>query len=110
MKGKAPWICAGVFAAIHILFVALPVISSGGSGEGQAIMVAVFDFPLVYLMLRTHSGACILYGCLEPSPIPYVVFIPVVGTLMYAVFGFLTGVLCRAIFRAVGVSTKGRNS
>ena len=99
MSRKAPWVCAGIFAAIHVVLVAIPVISSGGVGEGQGLAVALFDAPLVFLMLRTHAGTCILYGCLEPSPIPYVIFFPVVGTLMYAVFGYLVCVLFRPLFR-----------
>ena len=99
MRGLAPWICAGIFSAVHLVLVALPVIASGGSGESQAMLVGLFDLPLVFLLLQTHTGACILYGCAEPSPVPYVVLIPVAGTLMYAVVGFVACAVVRALFR-----------
>ena len=70
--------------------------------------VAIFDFPLVFLMQHTRAGACILYGCLEPSPIPNVVFIPVVGTLIYAAFGFFACILARSLFRQAAILLKGR--
>lgn len=100
MIRRAPWIVAGLFSVFHVFFVALPVISTGGHGEGQALAVAIFDFPLVALMQRTHTGSCILYGCVEASAIPYEMFIPIVGTLMYGIAGFVGGVVLRRLVLA----------
>ena len=96
MKTRAaPWICAVVFGALHVLFVVVPVVSSHGAGEGQAFTVALYDFPLVLLLQHVPRGGYILYG----STLAYIWFFSVVGTLFHAGLGFLLWVALRAVVR-----------
>jgi hypothetical protein len=62
MKVSAPLIGALVFTGIHVLLVVLPVVASGGSGEGQAMSVSFFDFPLVFFLEKSAPGDQLLYG------------------------------------------------
>ena len=90
---KAPWICAGLLALIHVLLVVVPVLAAHGSGEGQAFIVFLADFPLVWALQHAPGGGYILYN----SVCAYISFFSVMGTVMYAAIGFLVGLLYRAI-------------
>jgi hypothetical protein len=96
MKLSAPLIGALLLAAVHMLLVVIPVVSSGGSGEGQAMSVAYCDFPLVFLLEKSGRGGQLLYGIGQSRQ--YVWFFSIAGTLMYAAVGFVLGVLARLLF------------
>ena len=81
-------VVATIFALFHILVVAIPVLSSGGSGETQAFAAAIFDLPLFWLLGLFPAGRAVLYGS---SPSVYVLVFSVGGTLMYAALGALVG-------------------
>lgn len=87
MKKSAKIITGMVFASFHILTVVLTLINTGGSGEGQAMLVIIIDYPLVLLLGAVPGGSHILYG----STTAYIFFFSIVGTLMYALVGFLLG-------------------
>jgi hypothetical protein len=86
-----------VFALLHLVVVAMPVLVSGGSGLGQAIAAAIFDFPIAWLLGLSSAGNKILYGS---YPAWYVFIFSVGGTLMYAAAGGLLGYGIHRIFRA----------
>lgn len=88
-----PLICASVFALFHVLTVVSTLVSTHGAGEGQAFLVALVDFPLVLLLQAVPGGGHILYG----STVAYVWFFSIAGTLFYAVIGYFTGILLRAL-------------
>jgi len=96
MKFSAPLIGALIFASIHLLLVVIPVVSSGGSGEGQAMSVTYFDFPLVLFLGKFARGGELLYGVGRSRE--YVWFFSVFGTLMYATVGLMLGGLGRMLF------------
>jgi hypothetical protein len=96
VKLSAPLIGALIFAGIHVLLVVIPVVTSGGGGEGQAMSVAYADFPLVLLLEKSGRGSQLLYGVGRTRE--YVWFFSIAGTLMYALVGLVLGVLVRSIF------------
>jgi len=96
VKRSTPLIGALLFAGIHVLLVVIPVVSSGGSGEGQAMAVAYCDFPLVFLLEKSARGGQLLYGIGQSRQ--YVWFFSIAGTLMYAAVGFVLGGLARLLF------------
>jgi ABC-type Na+ efflux pump permease subunit len=79
---------ATIFALFHIVVVAIPVLSSGGSGETQAFTAAVFDLPIFWLLGLFPAGRGVLYGGSQST---YILVFSVGGTLMYAVLGALIG-------------------
>ena len=93
MRHRLPWICASVFALFHVVIVGSTLLTSRGAGEGQAFVVALFDFPLVLLLRSLPGGAYILYG----STTAYVWFFAIAGTLLYAAVGYCVGALLRAL-------------
>jgi len=93
MSPLLPLICASVFALLHALTVVSTLLYSNGAGEGQAFIVAVFDFPLVLLLQALPGGGHILYG----SNTAYFWFFSVAGTFLYAAIGYCVGVLLRAL-------------
>ena len=80
---------AAIFALLHLIVVAVPLLSSGGSGEAQAFAAAIFDVPLFWLLGLVPAGGAVLYGS---SPFAYILVFSVGGTLMYAALGALAGV------------------
>jgi hypothetical protein len=86
-----------IFALFHILVVAIPVLSSGGSGETQAFAAAIFDLPLFWLLGLFPAGRAVLYGS---SPLAYILVFSVGGTLMYAALGALVGRGMHSMIRA----------
>ena len=96
MKLSAPLIGALIFTGIHVLLVVIPVVSSGGSGEGQAMAVAYCDFPLVFLLEKSARGGQLLHGIGHVRQ--YVWFFSIAGTLMYAALGLMLGGLARLLF------------
>jgi hypothetical protein len=79
-----------VFAALHVLLVAVPVFTSGGSGEGQAFAVAIFDFPLVWLLGQFEWGRDILFGNSGAAGhATYVMIFGIGGTILWAAVGAL---------------------
>ena len=93
-KGLAPWISALVFGALHLLIVVGALVSTGGSGEGQAFTVVLYDFPLVLLLDHVPHGGYILYS----SRTAYIWFFSVAGTLFHATLGFWFWVFLRAFW------------
>jgi hypothetical protein len=93
MRRQLPLIGASVFALFHAVMVVSTLIATRGAGEGQAFIVALFDFPLVLLLQALPGGGHILYG----STIAYVWFFSVAGTVLYAAIGFCAGILLRAL-------------
>ena len=94
------WIVAIVFAALHVLLVAVPVLTSGGSGEGQAFAVAVFDFPLVWLLHQFEWGRDILFGNLGAiGRGMYVTIFGIGGTILWAALGASSAYLIRRLVR-----------
>ena len=88
---------ATIFAIFHIIVVAVPVLSSGGSGETQAFTAAIFDLPIFWLLGLFPAGREVLYG---PSHSAYMLAFSVGGTLMYAVVGALVGRGMHSVIRA----------
>lgn len=88
-----PLICASAFTLFHVLTVVSTLISTHGAGEGQAFLVALFDFPLFLLLKALPGGGYILYE----STAAYIWFFSIAGTLFYAVAGYLAGVLLRVL-------------
>jgi fumarate reductase subunit C len=80
---------AAVFALFHILTVVSALISTGGSGEGQAFTVVFLDAPLVLLLRVVPGGGFILYN----SDTAYIWFFCIAGTLMYGFVGLGLGLL-----------------
>jgi hypothetical protein len=80
MRRRIPFIAATLFAPFHIITVVVTLLSSRGAGEGQAMLVALIDFPLVWLLQTVPGGGHILYNSVRA----YILFFSVVGTLMYA--------------------------
>ena len=99
MRSKAPIIVAmaAIFALFHIIVVAVPMLTSGGSGETQAFAAAIFDLPIYWLLGRFSGGREVLYGA---SPSLYILVFVVGGTLMYAAVGALVGRGLHTVIRA----------
>jgi hypothetical protein len=93
MSRFVPLICALIFALLHVLTVVVTLFATHGSGEGQALTVALLDFPLVLLLQAVPRGTYILYGSTEA----YVWFFSIAGTVMYAAVGYCVGILIRAV-------------
>ena len=99
MRSKARIIIAmaAIFALFHIVIVAVPVLTSGGSGETQAFAAAIFDLPIFWLLGLFPAGRAVLYGS---SRSLYILLFSVGGTLMYAAVGALVGWGMHNIIRA----------
>jgi hypothetical protein len=90
------WIFGALLlGGFHLAFIVLPLLASGGQGEGQAFLVMFADFPLVWLLDRIPGGGHILYN----SKYAYLAFFSIAGTLMYACAGALLGRLVALGFR-----------
>lgn len=98
MRWITPTAGATVFGGFHALVVALPVISTWGSGEGQAFAVAIFDLPLVALLSLFAAGKSLLYNGPQWA---YVAVFAVGGTLMYCGAGVLVGLAVQRLISAV---------
>jgi hypothetical protein len=98
MRWITPTVGASVFGSFHVLVVALPVISTWGSGEGQAFAVAIFDFPLVVLLSLFAGGKSLLYNGPQWA---YVAVFAVGGTLMYCGAGALVGLGIQRLISAL---------
>ena len=77
-------VIAAIFALFHIIVVAVPIVLSGGSGETQAFITAIFDLPIFWLLGLFPSGRAVLYGS---SPSIYMLIFGLGGTFMYAAIG-----------------------
>lgn len=88
---------AFLLAGLHAVFVAFPLVASGGRGESQAFLVALADLPLVWLLERVPGGGYILYT----NTLAYVIFFSLAGTLMYAGIGAALGALLGRLVRAM---------
>ena len=82
-------ITALVFTLFHFVVVVVPVVASRASGEGQAWLVMLFDFPLVLLLSMLPGGGQILYN----NTAAYTFVFCTIGTLMYAALGALVGLI-----------------
>jgi hypothetical protein len=81
-------VTAAISVLFHIIVVTVPVVLSGGSGETQAFITAIFDFPIFWLLELFPGGRGVLYGS---SPSTYILVFGLGGTLMYATAGALLG-------------------
>jgi hypothetical protein len=72
LKRFAPWICAFLFALAHLLIVVTTLFDTQDHGEGQAIPVLFYDFPIVLLLQHISQGGHILYS----SIFAYICFVP----------------------------------
>ena len=97
MRRRIPVVTATTFALFHFLTVVVTLLSSSGSGEGQAMLVALIDFPLVWLLQQVPGGGFILYNSVPA----YVLFFSVVGTLMYTAVGYGVGALLQNVVVAL---------
>jgi len=99
MRSKASIIVAtaGIFALFHAIAVAVPMLTSGGSGETQAFAAAIFDQPIFWLLGHFPAGRQVLYG---GSPSIYILVFGAGGTLMYAAVGALVGGGLHVVMRA----------
>ena len=88
---------AAIFALFHIIVVAVPMLSSGGSGETQAFAAAIVDLPIFWLLGLFPAGREVLYGA---SPSFYILVFGGGGTLMYAAIGALVGRGLHTVIRA----------
>lgn len=82
--GTTVVVTTALFALFHIVVVAVPLVLSGGSGEMQAFVIAIFDLPIFWLLGLFSSGRAVLYGS---SPSIYMLVFGLGGTLMYAALG-----------------------
>jgi hypothetical protein len=94
MTRLVPWICAALFALFHLLTVVATLFATGGSGEGQGMLVVVLDLPLV-LLVQVLPGGHLLTG----SRGAYILFFSIAGTGMYAFAGYGFGILLRSLGR-----------
>ena len=102
MRSKVPTIIiTTIFALFHIIVVAIPVVTSGGSGETQGFATALFDFPIAWLLGLFPAGRGILHGS---SQALYVLIFSAGGTLMYCVAGAVIGHALQSIIRAFRAS------
>ena len=90
-------VMAAVFAIFHILTVAVPILTSGGSGETQAFAAAILDIPISWLLSLSPTGREVLYGSWQ---LLYILVFSIGGTLMYAAVGALVGCGIHVIIRA----------
>jgi hypothetical protein len=103
---KVPILFALIFAGYHVLFIVVPLVASGGSGEGQAMAVAISDFPLTYLLEHIPGGIDILYSPAKNRQ--YIWFYSLAGTLLYFASGCLLGLLIIGIRAFVRIITRRR--
>jgi hypothetical protein len=94
---------ATIFALFHIVAVAIPVLSSGGSGETQAFSAAIFDLPIFWLLGLFPGGREVLYGTSQSA---YILVFSLGGTLMYAILGALIG---RGLYSVIRVFHAARD-
>ena len=85
----ATLVLAVLFGLFHGCTVVATLAETHGAGEGQALAVAILDFPLVLLLQAIPGGGKILYA--TDSTRPYVFFFSFFGTLMYILAGALLG-------------------
>jgi hypothetical protein len=90
MKQKLPLIFASILGLLHFLIVGVPFIIAGGGGEG-IIYIILIDLPLYII------GELVFRGLLLNSVIFNFILFVVVGTLMYALLGYLLGALLHRI-------------
>lgn len=93
-------VVAIVFAMLHVLLVAVPVVSSGANGEAQAFAVVIFDFPLVWILSQFDWGLDILYGNLGTTgKTIYVLIFSIGATIFWAGLGALLAYVITRLFR-----------
>lgn len=92
MTRLVPSICALIFALFHVLTVVAALFITGGSGEGQGMLVVVLDLPLV-LLVQVLPGGHLLHS----SRGTYILFYSIAGTVMYAAAGYGFGMLLRSL-------------
>jgi hypothetical protein len=101
--GFAVWVAAFGFAALHAAQVAVPVFTPGGRGEGQALAVAIFDFPLSWTLGQFEWGRDILYGNRgAPGGKMYALIFGIGGTIFWAGLGAAFAYVIRRLVRRSG--------
>ena len=94
------YVAAIVFATLHVVLVALPVVTSGASGEAQAFAVLILDFPLVWVLSQFGWGLDILYGNLGATGRAiYMLIFGIGATIFWAGVGGLLAHLITRLFR-----------
>lgn len=93
-------VVAIVFATLHVLLVAVPVVTSSGNGEAQGFAVLVFDFPLVWILSQSDWGRDILYGNLGTTgKAIYVLIFSIGATIFWAGLAALLAYVITRLFR-----------
>ena len=84
---------ASLLALFHFVFVALPVITSNASGEGQGMTTLFLDYPLWMLVDHLPDRG----QSLQNTKTSYILLVCIGGTLMYAGVGALLGLFIDSI-------------
>lgn len=93
-------VVAIVFATLHVLLVAVPVVTSSANGEAQAFAVLVFDFPLVWILRQSDWGLDILYGNLGATgKTIYMLIFSIGATIFWAGLSSLLTYVITRLFR-----------
>lgn len=93
-------VVAIVFATLHVLLVAVPVVTSSANGEAQAFAVLVFDFPLVWILRQSDWGLDILYGNLGATgKTIYMLIFSIGATIFWAGLSALLTYVITRLFR-----------
>ena len=92
-------IFSAIFGIAHFVLVGIPFLQSNGGGESVAYQVFFLDFPL-YILAETLFQRLLLNSVL----FNFLWFV-VLGTAMYALLGYIVGVLIVCGFRKSNAET-----
>ena len=92
-------IFSAIFGIAHFVLVGIPFLQSNGGGESVAYQVFFLDFPL-YILAETLFQRLLLNSVL----FNFLWFV-VLGTAMYALLGYIVGVLFVCGFRKSNAET-----
>jgi len=85
MRSKLPLFIGVILGSAHFALVGIPFIQSSGGGESVAYLIVFLDFPL-------YIAAEALFQRLLLSSVPFNFFwFVVLGTVIYALLGYLLG-------------------
>ena len=94
-KSKVPLVMAVLLGTLHFLIVGIPFILAGGGGEGLLYLLFI-DFPL--FLLANIFAKRLLF-----SSVAFNFFLfPILGTILYAGFGFLIGRVVVVVRNKIG--------
>ena len=87
MRNKLPIIIATILGLVHFVLVGVPFIQSNGGGESVAYQIFFLDFPL-YILAEALFQPLLLNSVL----FNFLWFV-VLGTVMYALLGYVLGLV-----------------